>query len=155
MSWFREGFRSPIEQLWLRENHVIIDRRDQALRSARLMFNQQPAGFIEFRDVFVRCDKRQWMEAEGARVTLDWRTPPLGSVREIAFEKICAASPGIIRKTAGAVSPPPSPAPESGDASDGASDIERDLKSAKAKCAALGFRSGSEKFGDCVLQLSR
>lgn len=34
-------------------------------------------------------------------------------------------------------------------------DVDSKLDQAKSKCAALGFKAGTEKFGDCVIQLSR
>lgn len=155
ISWLREGVRSPIDQMWLRENSVVVDRHDPGLRSARLMFNQQPVGGMEFRDVYLRCDKRQWMETANGTVTVDWRAPPMGSPREIAFEKICAATPGPIRQSRGAVRPPHSAAAALEGPPDGAAGIERDLQAAKTKCADLGFRPSTTKFADCVLQLSR
>jgi len=33
--------------------------------------------------------------------------------------------------------------------------IEQSLDSSRMKCLELGFKSGSEKFGECVLKLSR
>ena len=68
--------------------------------------------------------------------------PPVDGSETVQYNFLCNSPPQQQQQT---YQPTPQPKSES----------KTDMTSAMSKCSDLGFKKGTEKFGDCVLKLSK
>ena len=155
-SYFRNNqIRGPIDQIWFKENVVEISQDDQNLRRTHLMLSVLGGDQPNFTDWFVKCDKREYMEAANGVTTTDWSPIPAASGIEVLFEKMCSNRFSYITyQTVPITLPAPKPAPEPSPDANVQPPASSDIDDAKKKCADLGFVRGTPKFGQCVLKVS-
>lgn len=159
-SSFRNNqMRGAIDQMWFRDNVVTISQDDRNLRRVNMMVSVLGGAQPNFSEFFVKCDKREWMEAANGVTTTDWSPIPSASGVEVSFEKMCSNRFSFITYQTNSVTmPAPKPAPAPVPASDTSEQPQNGssgMDEAKRKCVALGFRAGTPKFGQCVLKLTQ
>lgn len=159
-SSFRNNqMRGLIDQMWLRDNVVTISINNSNLRHVNIMLSVLGGGQSNFSEFFVKCDKREWMEAANGVTTTDWSPVPSASGVEVFFEKMCSSRFSFITyQTSSVTMPAPKPAPApvpASEASEQPQNGSSGMDEAKRKCVALGFRTGTPKFGQCVLKLTQ
>ncbi len=155
-SYFRDNqIRGIIDQIWFKENVVEISQDDPNLRRTHLMLSVLGGTQANFSDWFVKCDKREFMEAVNSITTTDWSPVIPASGQEVIFEKMCSNRFNYITyQTVPITLPAPKPAPEPSPDANVQPLASSDIDDAKKKCADLGFVRGTPKFGQCVLKVS-
>lgn len=150
--------RGAIDQMWFRDNMVTISQDDNNLRRVNMMVSVLGGSQPNFAEFFVKCDKREWMDAANGVTYNDWSPVPVGTGVEVFFEKMCSNRFNHITYQTSPItmpSPKPASAPvpvsETGRQPQNGSDMDE----AKKKCAALGFTPRTPKFGQCVLKLTQ
>lgn len=150
---FRNGqLRGAIDQIWIKENVVRVSQHDPNIRRIDTMVSVLGGTNPVFRELYYKCDKREWMEAENGVTTANWTVASSGVYFDFVFTKLCSGNSNVVSyQTTSFTIPAPLPAITGSDQSAGSSDIQ----GAKQKCLALGFKAGTPKFGQCVLKLSQ
>ena len=152
-SGFRDGkIRGAIDQYWIKENIVYISEKNSNMRLIKILISFVGGSQYVFRDIYFNCDNRQFMEAENAVVKFDWKIAPSISFFDLLTEKMCSGQSKFISyQTTSFTMPAPMPKGITSEQPEALSDIN----GAKQTCADLGFKPGTEKFGNCVLKVSR
>jgi len=154
-SSFRNGqIRGIIDRFWIKENSVDISPEDQNLRRAVVMSDVAGGNVFDFSDVYVKCDKREWMNFSKEGTLNSWAPVVERSAVDVIYEKMCSNRfQNIAYRTAPFEIPAPKPVPKNELVEKAESGSNMD--DAKSKCSALGFRAGTPKFGQCVLKLTQ
>jgi hypothetical protein len=152
-AWFRNGqLRGVIDQVWIKGNVVHVSQNDPNIRRIDTMISVLGGTTPAFRELYYKCDKREWMEAENGVTTTNWTVASSGVYFDFVFSKLCSGNSNVVSyQTTSFTIPAPLPAATGSEQSASSSDIQ----GAKQKCLALGFKAGTPKFGQCVLKLSQ
>lgn len=156
-SSFRNNqLRSTLDQVWIKENTVFVSPDDRNIRKANMMTtivgNLQGNVF----DIYANCYQRKWLPAENGQATADWGSVPSGSGLEVIFDRICSNKFAFMSYQSAPITLPlPKLVANPQNNQDRPQSTETSIEDAKRKCSALGFTAGTQKFGQCVLQISK
>jgi hypothetical protein len=158
-SSFRNGeMKGTIDQIWFKDHLVTISQDDVNLRRVNLMMSVLGGTQANFTELFVKCDKRETMEAANGITSTDWSPISAATGSEVLWEKMCSNRFSYLKYQTSSITmpaPKPAPVPMSVSETNERTRNETGMDEAKRKCGDLGFRAGTPKFGQCVLKLTQ
>lgn len=158
-SSFRDSqIRGPIDQIWIKNNKVEVSQEDINLRHVYLMFSVLGGTQANFGEMFARCNSREIINVVDGVPMSDWTSVISNSAIDVLFEKMCSQRFSYITYQNDQITLPTlkiSSQPVQAIETSETTRLETELDEAKQKCAGLGFRTGTPKYGQCVLKLSQ
>lgn len=157
-SFRNNQLRGTIDQIWIKGNIVTISQDNNNLRRVDLMSSVIGGTQSVFTEFFVKCDKREMMEALNGVISTDWSPIPVASGVEVILEKMCSNRFNYVTYQYSPIkmpAPKPATAPAPATEASEQSQNGQGMDEAKRKCRALGFQAGTPKFGQCVLKLTQ
>ena len=155
-SFQNDQLRGVIDVHRIKNNTVTISQTDTNFRVLDVMLSPLDQSASNLSQLFVRCDRRELMQAANGIVTIDWWPINPASGEEVTFQKMCSNRFNYINfQTAPVTLPTPKPAVAPSTDVNLQLQGDSSIDEAKKKCADLGFKLGTEKFGNCVLKVSR
>lgn len=158
--WENNQPRGALAQIWLGGAHIDVAEGNPYLRRAKLAVRLVNSTQFRYEDVFVMCDRREMMFLPEGGGASQWSAISPTAPLNAGLTKLCSDTPSVgqlrqIPLTAPATQAVEPITPTNSPSQSADSDLESAIKEAKKKCAELGFVSGTPKFGDCVLKISR
>ena len=137
LSFFAISFAAPGEKMEYEKEYLPAAASG---KTYKIVYKENPGGSVYYSYQYSRCSDRKYAYSGKLSTNgLDWKNEaPADSVAGYLIYKACGPSAARAKQT-----------------SQKSANSNSDLTDAKSKCSDLGFKKGTDQFGNCVLKLTK